>query len=216
LKVEAGERLDYLLREARRTDRGRYLAALFAPPERRPAVLALTVLHAELGRAVHQASQPMLALIRLQWWREAVEEAGRGEPRAHPVGEALAEAMRHGFVTVNGLAGLIDVHEAVVEGPSADPETPEGELQALILKALGGGHEPDELQAARHVGLAYGLNRSGADSTGAHQHLIRARALVRCPTRERMPAFLPARVACPSTSASGVLALSVAWLRRRY
>ena len=65
----------------RRHDPDRFLTALFAPPDRRDALLTLYAFNHELARAREVASEPPLALIRLQWWREVVEgerEAARG------------------------------------------------------------------------------------------------------------------------------------------
>ena len=62
----------------RRHDPDRFLTALFAPPEKRDALLTLYAFNHELARAREVASEPPLALIRLQWWREVVEGARGG------------------------------------------------------------------------------------------------------------------------------------------
>ena len=59
----------------RRHDPDRFLTALFAPPEKRDALLTLYAFNHELARAREAVSEPPLALIRLQWWREVVEGA---------------------------------------------------------------------------------------------------------------------------------------------
>ncbi|MGD0108468.1 MAG: squalene/phytoene synthase family protein [Rhodopila sp.] len=73
----------------RRHDPDRFLTALFAPPERRHALLTLYAFNHELARAREVASEPALALIRLQWWREVVEGASSwpgqgGSPSPQP------------------------------------------------------------------------------------------------------------------------------------
>ncbi|MGB8364754.1 MAG: phytoene/squalene synthase family protein [Rhizomicrobium sp.] len=75
----------------RRADPDRYLTALFAPAERRPLLFALYAFNHELAHIGETAHEPMLADIRLEWWREAVEGAREGRPRAHDVVRALAE-----------------------------------------------------------------------------------------------------------------------------
>jgi 15-cis-phytoene synthase len=57
----------------RRHDPDRFLTSLFAPPEKRDALLTLYAFNHELARAREAVSEPPLALIRLQWWREVVE-----------------------------------------------------------------------------------------------------------------------------------------------
>jgi phytoene/squalene synthetase len=54
----------------RRHDPDRFLTALFAPPDKRDALLTLYAFNHELARAREVASEPHMALIRLQWWRE--------------------------------------------------------------------------------------------------------------------------------------------------
>ena len=76
----------------RRHDPDRFLTALFAPPDRRDALLTLYAFNHELARAREVASEPPLALIRLQWWREVVE----GEPKRHEVATPLSEAIAAG------------------------------------------------------------------------------------------------------------------------
>ncbi len=76
----------------RRHDPDRFLCSLFAPRERRDALFALVAFNPELARAREAARNPMVALMRLQWWRDAVEEAAaRKPPRRHEVAEPLAQ-----------------------------------------------------------------------------------------------------------------------------
>jgi phytoene synthase len=72
-------------------DPDRFLATLFAPPEKREALFTLYALNHELARAREVASEPMLGLIRLQWWREVVEGAEKRHEVATPLSAALAE-----------------------------------------------------------------------------------------------------------------------------
>jgi phytoene synthase len=56
----------------RRHDRDRYQTALFAPAERRGALLALYAFNYESPRARDVASR-CWGQIRLQWWREVLD-----------------------------------------------------------------------------------------------------------------------------------------------
>src|SRR6201985_2852205 len=85
----------YGLDEVRAADRDRFLAALFAPEPQRRDLLALLAFDHELARTRIVTREPMMARVRLQWWREAVTEAaGSGTPRAQPVVESLSETVR--------------------------------------------------------------------------------------------------------------------------
>src|SRR5579871_3716261 len=94
---EASQR--YVLDEVRTADRDRFLAALFAPEPQRSGLLALLAFDHELSRTRTVTREPMLARIRLEWWRQAVAEAaGEGKPRAQPIVESLSEIVRrHGL-----------------------------------------------------------------------------------------------------------------------
>lgn len=162
--MEASERSTYLLAEARAHDPDRYLCALFVPAERRGVVLALILLNHELARVPDVVSQPMAGYIRYQWWREAIAEAARGAPRAHPVVEELALALRRGWVEEAALQGLVEAREHELE--AMVPEdlgaleryvgATSGALGELIYRTSGGG-VPDEAAAARELGTAFGL-----------------------------------------------------------
>jgi len=87
-------------RLVRRLDPDRWLASRFiADEQRRADVLAVLALDAELARAARVASNPLIAEIRLAWWREGLDEIYQGRaPRRQPVLNALAAAIaRHGL-----------------------------------------------------------------------------------------------------------------------
>ncbi len=111
----------FLLGEARRHDPDRYLCALLAPADRRATLIALTVFNHELARVPEVVSQPLAGMIRLQWWRDAIDELVRGEvPRRQPVVEAMAEAIAKGRVSPRMLHALIDAREPALERPAPD------------------------------------------------------------------------------------------------
>jgi 15-cis-phytoene synthase len=128
----------------RRADPDRFLCSLFAPAPHREALWALIALNHELARAREAAREPMLALIRLQWWREAIEEAAAGKPpRRHEVAEPLAQAIAEGALDPADLLGLVDAREA-----EAAPIPTQAAFGAY-LRGTGGGLA---LAAARLLG----------------------------------------------------------------
>ncbi|MFC3124537.1 phytoene/squalene synthase family protein [Pseudoroseomonas globiformis] len=148
---------------ARRHDPDRFLCTLFAPPAKREAQWVLIAFNHEIARAREAATNPMAALIRLQWWRDAVEEARSGAPvRKHEVAEPLAAAIRAGALDPDDLLGMIDAREAETE-----EEMPSrGALLAYLRGTAGGyavtsgralGASPDSLPALQSLGAAYGM-----------------------------------------------------------
>ena len=161
--------LSYCAQELRRHDHDRFLTCLFAPAERREALYALYAFNLEIARSAEVVSEAMIGQIRLQWWRDALEEIYNGTPRQHQVVEPLAEAI--------GLHGLTRAHFArLIDGREfdLDPAPPESlsaledyaeatgaSLVWLALEVLGAndGVEMGETihQAGRSVGLAWAL-----------------------------------------------------------
>ncbi len=68
------------LEALQRADRDRYLCALAAPAQLRPDLVTLYAFNAELAGIADKVSETMLGLIRLQWWRDALEDRGGGPP----------------------------------------------------------------------------------------------------------------------------------------
>ena len=140
----------------RRHDPDRFLTALFAPPDRRDALLALYALNHELARAREVASEPPLALIRLQWWREVVE----GDPKRHEVATPLSRAIADGTLKPAELLPVIEARETEVYG---DFQTV-SDWRAWLLAGAGGlavaaasGLGAPAPEAARAFGAAYGV-----------------------------------------------------------
>lgn len=149
---------------ARAHDPDRFLCALFAPADKREAVFALIALNHELARAREAASNPLAALIRLQWWRDAVEEARSGRPaRRHEVAGPLHDAVTAGMLDPDALLGLIDAREAETEEGGLATEQDfvtwlrgtAGGWSSVAGRALGAS--PESAEVLRGLGAAYGL-----------------------------------------------------------
>ncbi|CAH2604586.1 conserved protein of unknown function [Rhodovastum atsumiense] len=149
---------DPLLALVRRHDPDRFLACLFAPPERRGTLLVLCAFNHEIARAREVASEPTLALIRLQWWREVIEGARRQHEVAGPLGAALDE----GRLRPAELLEMIEAREAETEPALRDRDAWETYLRgtAGALAAAAGhalGAEGALLERLRGLGMAYGV-----------------------------------------------------------
>jgi NADH dehydrogenase [ubiquinone] 1 alpha subcomplex assembly factor 6 len=153
------------LAQVRRGDRDRYLALLFAPLAARDGLAAIAAFNLELARAAGEISESMLGLVRLQWWREAVEEIrGGGATRRHPVVDALSAATRaHGLSTDRMLA-MIAAREEQLESDGAPnwatfdarADATAANLIRLSLEAVGLDPGAPALAAAStEVGRAY-------------------------------------------------------------
>jgi phytoene synthase len=146
---------DALAAFVRRHDPDRFLTALFAPAAKRNALLALYAFNHELARAREVASEPAMALIRLQWWREVVE----GAHRFHEVATPLTQAMESGALDRGVLEAIIEAREIEAEPAIAAL----ADWRAWLLGVAGGvavaaAHllGAAEPEALRPLGAAYG------------------------------------------------------------
>jgi phytoene synthase len=162
--LHEAERGDTVRRIAREGDPDRALAALFAPRDARGDLFALIAFNGELARIAEQVSEPGLGAIRLQWWREAVARAAKGEATGHPVADAFG-------ATINGRRLSPGRIEALLDARNFDVDTrimPDWAALEVYLSATAGGlfalgaeclGSPgvSRESAAAHAGLAYGL-----------------------------------------------------------
>jgi phytoene synthase len=111
---------DYCLAQVRQGDRDRYLALLFSSAKERSGLAAVAAFNLELSRAASEISESMLGLVRLQWWREAVEEIGAGgTTRRHPIVDALADATRRHGLSIDRMLAMITGKEEELESDGA-------------------------------------------------------------------------------------------------
>ncbi len=152
------EILSALAQSARRHDPDRFFCALFAPPDRRETLWLLVAFNHELARAREVAREPLLARIRLQWWREVVGGARRRHEVAGPLGEALDD----GRLEARDLMAMIDAREIEAE-PQIETfaawrdyvRATAGGWAVAAGQALGGQNAA--LDKLRDLGAVYGV-----------------------------------------------------------
>ena len=143
-----------------RGDADRFLAVMAASPPARDVLFPIYAFNVEVARAPWVPEESMIAEMRLQWWRDAVDEIGaHGAVRKHEVVTPLA-----GVLDATGAAVLAELVEArrwdIYRAPFADAaqfddylEKTAGGLTFVAARALG----PVEESVARQVGYALGL-----------------------------------------------------------
>jgi len=155
-----------LVEMLRRHDRDRFFCTLFAPAARRPELWAVLAFNHEIARVRETVSQPILGQIRLQWWRDAVDEIYAGKPpRRHETAEPLADVIRGRGLKRARLDALIDARErdldetppATLAELDAYAAASAGALTELMAEILAPDISQAGLAAARAVGTAWGL-----------------------------------------------------------
>lgn len=143
----------------RERDEDRWLAAGYAPPLLQRKLLALYAFHAELRRIPSAVSEPPLGEIRLQWWREALDEIRAGKPpRAHPVVEEIAFA---GLARPEYAALLAEAIEANARPLYGEPFSSLDALERWLGEADGAVDAVATLLAAEDRALAEAARRAG-------------------------------------------------------
>lgn len=151
--------------ELRRQDRDRFQTTLFAPADRRDALVALYAFNFEVARVREVTHEPILGRIRLRSWRDALAEIYAGaELRRHDVAEALARAIRDHHLSRAHFEALLDARELdLAEHPPASLEAleayAEGSSASLVLLALEvlDVRDADSVTVGQAVGIAYAL-----------------------------------------------------------
>ena len=151
----------YCAELVRQADRDRFIAALFAPADRRDALNALYAFNIEITRVREVAREALPGEIRLQWWSDVLGGERREEAGANPVAAALLatiERHRLGAEKLNALVAarrfdLYDEPMAIIADLQAYAEHTSSGLIALAAQILGADAEA----AAQSAGISYGI-----------------------------------------------------------
>lgn len=144
-------------------DPDRFLAVMAAPAPLRPRLWPLFAFNLEVARVPWLTQEPLIAEMRLQWWRDVIEEAGQGQPPAHEVAGPLSALVAERGLPRAALdriaaARIRDSRHAIVEDEEEFrlhlDETAGGLLWAAAV-ALGAGPELED--PVRRAGRAGGL-----------------------------------------------------------
>ncbi|MCU0907679.1 MAG: squalene/phytoene synthase family protein [Rhodobacteraceae bacterium] len=145
-----------------RGDPDRFLAAMAAPVAARAVLLPLHAFALEIARAPYLTAEPLIAEMRLQWWRDALDEIAEGRPvRRHEVATPLAAVLDGAgarLLDASVAARKWDIARDAWAGPAglmAYVEATAATPAWVAARALGSGSEA----AVRAVGRAGGLAR---------------------------------------------------------
>lgn len=146
-------------------DPDRFAATMAAPVALRGRLWPLYAFNLELAKAAWASAEPMIAEMRLQWWRDGLAEAAAGaRVRDHDVMGPLALVVRDHDLPVALLGGMIEARRwdlgregfGDAAGLLAHLDATAGSLMVLASRVLGAGEksEPVVRRFAFGVGLA--------------------------------------------------------------
>lgn len=144
----------------RRDDHDRYVASMFAPPDRRGALWVLYAFNLELAQIRPQVREPLAGMIRLQWWRDVIAGERAGEASRHPVAGPLLRLIAERQLPLTEFLRLVEARERDLDAiPFADRQSwgdygrdSAGALAGLACRILGA-----ECPMAEELGTCWAL-----------------------------------------------------------
>lgn len=141
-----------------------YVSSLLLPEEARRSSLALRAFNVELAQVKDSVSQKTIGLMRMQFWKMAIEEIYRDEPPGQPVSAELWRAVRKHHLTKRWLLRIVTEREKDLDDRAyrnlqeleAYSENTQSSLVYLLLECLGLKNVHAD-HAASHIGKAQGI-----------------------------------------------------------
>jgi phytoene synthase len=134
------------------------LAAAHAPSPSRCAWVGLLALDERLGRVARRGGEPILAQLRLTWWRDRLGES----PEQWPAGEPLLALLGAWQGELGVLAALVDDYERTIVDPDATDRSvlADARIAAMVALARVIG-APDRPEAVEAVAMRWATGEGG-------------------------------------------------------
>lgn len=134
----------------------RYFSVLYAPADKRDAVMALYVVDAEIRESAQSANHDV-AHTRLQWWRQEIDRLVNGNPQ-HPATRILNTSDRRQFAKLHELIVAADMDLARMTYLNmhelrAYCARSSGAVQELIAAQLADPLDESARAAANRIGV---------------------------------------------------------------
>ncbi|XP_055020223.1 NADH dehydrogenase (ubiquinone) complex I, assembly factor 6 isoform X1 [Boleophthalmus pectinirostris] len=154
----------FCLELVRSRDYEGFVCSLLLPEEARRSSLALRAFNVELAQVKDSVSQKTIGLMRMQFWKTAIDEIYRDEPPNQPISTELWRAVRKHYLTKRWLLRIIKEREKDLEDRAyrnlqeleSYSENTQSSLLYLLLEALGVKNVHAD-HAASHLGKAQGI-----------------------------------------------------------
>ncbi|XP_016147951.1 NADH dehydrogenase (ubiquinone) complex I, assembly factor 6-like [Sinocyclocheilus grahami] len=148
----------------RKRDYEGFLCSLLFPEAVRRSALALRAFNVELAQIKDSVSQKTIGLMRMQFWKSAVEDIYRDDHPAQPVSAELWRAVRKHTLTRRWMLRIISEREKDLEDKAYRNlqeledygENTQSSLLYLLLETLGVKNVHAD-HAASHIGKAQGI-----------------------------------------------------------
>ncbi len=208
-------------------DPDRFLATMTGEVDERKRLFPLYAFNLEIARAPFMSQEPMVAMIRLQFWRDVIEAAAEGrEAPKHDVATPLSQLVLWGDVRATPLLTMLEAREG--DAQSAPRRTTDqiraylrGTSGALMLAAgqatgltdFEGDHARDQAleSLGEAAGIANWLMAQPALKAAGRGHVVPARETIEELSKAGLQALAEAREVLGK---DGNAALRAAWRTR--
>nr|XP_046255539.1 NADH dehydrogenase (ubiquinone) complex I, assembly factor 6 isoform X2 [Scatophagus argus] len=154
----------FCLELVRSRDYDGFVSSLLLPEEARRSSLALRAFNVELAQVKDSVSQKTIGLMRMQFWKTAIDDIYRNDPPNQPVSLELWRAVRKHELTKRWLLRIVTEREKDLDDRAyrnlqdleAYSENTQSSLMYLLLECLG-VKDVHADHAASHIGKAQGI-----------------------------------------------------------
>lgn len=121
-----------MLKELQKLDYDRYISIIFAPKEYREDLVSVAQFNLEIAKVKNKVTEPMIGLIRFQWWREALEEIfdESKTPRRHNIVQRLKKLATDYRLQSTDFLSVINAREKDLD---ASPFENLGEFKSYLI-----------------------------------------------------------------------------------
>ncbi|XP_072185029.1 NADH dehydrogenase (ubiquinone) complex I, assembly factor 6 isoform X1 [Excalfactoria chinensis] len=163
-RPEPGGEAQYCAELLRKRDYEGFLCSLLLPAESRTSAFALRAFNVELAQIKDSITQKTTGLMRMQFWRKAVEDIYCDNPPHQPVAVALWRAVKRHGLSKMWFMKIIDEREKNLDDRAyrniqeleTYAENTQSALLYLTLEMLG-VRDVHADHAASHIGKAQGI-----------------------------------------------------------
>ncbi len=143
-----------------------YNSVLFAPAGKRDALFALYAFAMELDRIPDSVTEPALGEIKLQWWRDTLEQSRKGQQSGNPLADVLGSVINNYNLPAVRVIEMVDARSFEL---SDDIFPDQIDLKIYLKKTyismftlasmiLDEGHAGQQGNICEDAGLAYGYS----------------------------------------------------------
>ncbi len=113
MALTSEDRLNIICKDLKSCDKDSYLTALFLGRRHSAALWTVYGFNCELAKISRQVQEPMLGKIRVQWWRDVIDQAGNATKirHGHPVADQMVELFENYNFSPHLFHAIIDARE---------------------------------------------------------------------------------------------------------